>query len=135
MNFIRQKLCEKWNVHLHRAFSSGNFRDERAAGKFSLQLDDSRGYLLPESTVVFYKEHGRAAGEEQILELHAGKDIDIIQRLIPYKEMGGFAEGFCQKYFFLLTLAVSFNLLLKLRAFQPELCQHGAKERAVQPVF
>ena len=93
-----------------------------------LQTDRSCCNLLSEGSVVLHKKHGRAAGEEQILELDSGEDIDIVQRLIPDKEMCRFTERFCQKHLFLLPLAVSFDPCLKLRAFQSKLGQYSAKE-------
>src|SRR5699024_7934781 len=85
--------------------------------------------LLAERPVVLDKEHCGLKGEQQILELHPGEDIDKVQRLIPEKEVCRLAQRFCQEHLFLLSLAVVLDPFFKLCAFQPEFPQDSEEQR------
>ena len=80
------------------------------------------------------KEHGGLKGEQQILELHPGEDIDKVQRLIPEKEVRRLAQRFCQEHLFLLSLAVVLDPLFKLCAFHPEFPQDSEEQRLADAV-
>ena len=56
--------------------------------------------LLAERPVVLDKEHCGLKGEQQILELHPGEDIDKVQRLIPEKEVSSSHKDFARSTFF-----------------------------------
>ncbi len=47
------------------------------------KLHYSRCNLLPESYIMLHDKHGRLISEDQILNLHPGKDINIVERFIP----------------------------------------------------
>ena len=96
-----------------------------------LQFDDLCCDFFAERPVMFYEEHGRLTGKQQIFELDSGKDINVVQRLIPHKEVRRLAEGARQQYFFLLPFAVCFNPLFELRALQSQFVEYGEKERCV----
>lgn len=81
------------------------------------------------------KEHCGLKGEQQILELHPGEDIDKVQRLIPEKEVCRLAQRFCQEYFFLLPFAVVLDPLFKLRTLQSEFPQDSEEQRLADAVF
>ena len=39
--------------------------------------------MLPEGPVVLHKDHGGPVLEDQLLQLDAGEQVDIVQRLVP----------------------------------------------------
>ena len=51
------------------------------------------GDLLPEHLVVLYKKQGRLKVQKQVLDLNAGKQVDIVQRLVPDIEVGALTQA------------------------------------------
>jgi len=51
-------------------------------------------------TVVLHKQHGGLEFLNQILDLHARKHVDEVQRFIPEVEVRVFAQAFGQQDFF-----------------------------------
>ena len=67
--------------------------------------------FITKGTVMLHKEHGGLIGAQQLLDLHTGEHVDIIQRLVPDTEVGRAAEGRRQQHFFLLPGAVWIPML------------------------
>ena len=60
-------------------------------------------YILPECEIMFYKNHGWREFFHQFLDLHAGVNVDIVQRFIPDIQVRLLAKASGDQHFFLLT--------------------------------
>ena len=58
-------------------------------GDTALQHDCPCGNAFAEADVVLDEQHGRLTAQEQFLDLHAGKNVNLIQRLVPDVQMCG----------------------------------------------
>ncbi len=55
-----------------------------ALSKLHLQVYLLGRHMLAEKAVMLYKQDGWLILKQQLLNLHARKDIDVVERLIPY---------------------------------------------------
>ena len=99
---IHAGMTRKRHYHIQQSAKIPQDQHHTSCSSFAgskVQRSLSRS-LLAERPVVLDKEHCGLKGEQQILELHPGEDIDKVQRLIPEKEVSRLAQRFCQEYFF-----------------------------------
>ena len=54
---------------------------------------DVRSQPAAEGAVVLYQEHRGLIFQDQLLHLDAGKQVDIVQRLVPHIEVGALAQA------------------------------------------
>ena len=80
---------------------------------------------------MFDEQKGGLGVQDQPLDLHTGKDVNIIERLVPDIEMGLLAQAPGKQNFFLLTVAEVGNIFVKLRAGKIQLAQDGFEKTLV----
>ena len=80
---------------------------------------------------MFDKDDGGMKFQQQLFELHAREDVDIVERFVPEVEVSRRAETCRQKHFLFLPGAVGGQILFKLSAGKIQLAQNGVKKRAV----
>lgn len=59
--------------------------------------------------------------EQQLFDLHAGKDIDVVERLVPDIQMCRLAQAFGQQHLLFLAGAVIGHILAELHPFKTSL--------------
>ena len=86
------------------------------------------GDFLPEGQVMLHKQHGGRIFQNQLFDLDAGVEIDVIQRFIPDVQMGLLAQAFGKEHLFLLSGGKGFHVLLELHGGKAQLVQQRLKE-------
>ena len=77
---------------------------------------------------MLHQQHGRCVFGEQPFQLHAGQDVDVIQRLIPNIQMGGDAQASRQQQLFLLSLGHALQWALEQIPGEIHVAQDGLEE-------
>ena len=90
-----------------------------------LQLHGFRGDVLTEHPVVLHEQQGRPECLQQLLDLDAGENVDVVQRLVPDVQMGGLAQAAGQQHLFLLSLAVLLHRQVELLPLKSQVAQDG----------
>lgn len=65
--------------------------------------------MLAELSVMLDKQDRWCIGQQQLLNLHPGDDVDIIERFIPDEQMGLLTQTASDQHLFLLPAAVGSN--------------------------
>ena len=65
-------------------------------GRCSGEPDRFGGDGVPETAVVLDEQQRRLVFEQQLFDLHAGKDVDVVERLVPDIQMRRLAQAFGQ---------------------------------------
>ena len=97
------------------------------------QLYRSGPHRLQKAGVVLHQQEGAGVVPQKGLQLHPGKHVHIVQRLVPDVQMGALAQAPGQQDLFLLSGAVAAHILLQLGAGEVQLAQDGLKEGLVNP--
>ena len=58
----------------------------------------------------------RLAAEDEVFDLHAGKGVDVVERLVPEVEVGALAQAQGQQRLFLLPVAEFFGVGFQMGA-------------------
>ena len=74
---------------------------------------------------MFHKQQCWAAGQQQLLQLHAGEHIHVIQGLVPDVQVCALTEAGRQQHLFLLARAVFAHILFKLGPREVQLAEDG----------
>ena len=88
-----------------------------------------------EACVMLHKQHGGLVFQQKRFDLHPGKHIDIIERLVPYIKMGRRCQAGCQKDLLFLPLGLILYVFKELGAFKVQLAQDRQKQAFVQAPF
>lgn len=110
------KLCEHFN---HPPLNS------------PLQLYHLIGDIPAELAVMLHEQDGRGVGEQQFFDLHAGDDVDEVERFVPDMQVDGLAEALRDQDLLLLAAAEGGNILLELQAREVELAQDRFEQALV----
>lgn len=70
-----------------------------------LNSHDFRGDVTKKRGIVFHKEQRRTKGENELLYLRAGNDVDIIERFVPNIQVRAFAKASSECRFLFLARA------------------------------
>ena len=49
---------------------------------------------------MLHEKHGGTADPQELLKLHPGEDINIVQRLVPHIQVGALAQAAGKKHLF-----------------------------------
>ena len=71
---------------------------------------------------------------QQLLDLDAGENVDVVQRLVPDVQMGGLAQASGQQYLFLLSGGVVAHILLELHPLEAQLPQDRKEQALIETV-
>ena len=88
-----------------------------------------------EACVMLHKQHGGLVFQQKRFDLHPGKHIDIIERLVPDIKMGRRCQAGCQKDLLFLPLGIILHVFKELGAFKVQLAQDRQKQAFVQAPF
>ena len=92
-------------MHVHkflsREFRKGYHKDSCLS---SLKFDHFCGKLFHEPYVMFHHEHRGMYSFQQFFDLHAGEDIDVVQRFVPDVQVRRCQQAGGQQDLFLLAL-------------------------------
>ena len=58
---------------------------------------------------MLHEKHGGTADPQELLKLHPGEDINIVQRLVPHIQVGALAQAAGKKHLLFLPGAVIFS--------------------------
>ena len=83
---------------------------------------------------MLHEEDGRAALQQQLLDLAPGENVDVVQRLVPEVELGRLAEAPGQEDLLPLPHAEALHGLLELAPGEVQLPQEGQEQGPVQTV-
>ena len=83
--------------------------------------------------VVLGKKNGRSKGAQQLLDLLAGENVEVVERLVPDQQVGGPGKGGGQQQLAFLSLRAVRRVEFKDLSCKPELSQNREKERRVDP--
>lgn len=87
--------------------------------------------MLHKAFVMLYQDHGRLKFQDQLLDLHSGKNVNKVQRFIPDIKMGLLTQTSCKQYLFLLASAVVLNSFFKLCSGKIQFSQKRQKQRLI----
>lgn len=87
INILLEISCKSFYIVTHVVFPCiiCSFGERQNA----LQPHNLCGDLFPKPDVMFHKEKRRTVFQEQLLNLHPGEHVDVVERLIPDIEVGG----------------------------------------------
>ena len=78
------------------------------------------------------RQKRRLAAEDEVLDLHAGKGVDVVERLIPDVEVSALAQAQGQQRLFLLPVAEFFGVGFQMGAGKAQFAQYGEKLRHIR---
>ena len=81
------------------------------------------------------EQHGRLAGQDQLLDQDAGEHVDKVERLVPEVEMRGTGKAPRDEHLLLLASAVGFDRRFKLRAREIEFPEDRFQKAFVEALF
>lgn len=96
-----------------------------------LQLDHFGGDGVAEGAVVLDEEHGGLVFLNQLFDLQAAGEVDVIQGFVPDIEMGLLAEAFGEEDFLLLAFGKGGHVAVEMIARKAHFAQEGEEEGAV----
>ena len=74
---------------------------------------------------MLHEKHGGTAGPQELLKLHPGEDINIVQRLVPHIQVGALAQAAGKKHLLFLPGAIIGQILFKLYPREVQLAENG----------
>ena len=83
---------------------------------------------------MLHQEHGGPVPEDQLLQLHPGKQVDVVQGLVPHVQVGPPAQAGRQQDLFLLAGAVLGHIPFKELPAEVQLAQDGEQLGPVHPL-
>lgn len=86
---------------------------------------------VAEGAVVLDEEHGGLVGFNQVLDLQAAGEVDVVEGFVPDVEMGLFAEAFGEEDFLLLAFRKGGHVAREMVAGKAHFAQEGEEEGAV----
>ena len=96
-----------------------------------LQRHHLGGDGVAEGAVVLDEEHGGLVFLDQLFDLQAAGEIDVIQWFVPDIEMGLLAEAFGEEDFLLLAFGKGGHVAVEMIARKAHFAQEGEEEGAV----
>ena len=96
-----------------------------------LQLDHFGGDGIAKGAVVLDEEHGGLVFLDQVFDLQAAGEVDVVERFVPDVEMGLFAEAFGEEDFLLLAFRKGGHVAREMVAGKAHFAQEGEEEGAV----
>ena len=83
---------------------------------------------------MLHEQNGGLVFEQQVLYLHAGKDINVVERFIPDIQMRLFAQAFGKQNLLFLPLAEFVQSLFKLLPRKIKFPQDGFEKSFVKKI-
>ena len=96
-----------------------------------LQRHHLGGDGVAEGAVVFDEEHGGLVFLNQLFDLQAAGEVDVVEGFVPDVEMGLLAEAFGEKDFLLLAFGKGGHVAVEMIARKAHFAQEGEEEGAV----
>ena len=81
---------------------------------------------------MLHEKHGGTADPQELLKLHPGEDINIVQRLVPHIQVGALAQAAGKKHLLFLPGAIIGQILFKLYPREVQLAENGLELCLVQ---
>lgn len=93
-----------------------------------LNSHDFRGDVTKKRGIVFHKEQRRTKGENELLYLRAGNDVDIIERFVPNIQVRAFAKASSECRFLFLARAHGRQIGGEILFSETQFIQNGLKQ-------
>ena len=84
---------------------------------------------------MLHKDHGGPVGQQQLLQLHPGVDVHVVQRLVPDVKVSRLTEALGQEDLLFLSGAVRLQRLIKLAPGKAQLPQDGLEKGLLRPTL